>query len=427
MKNSKLKRTWQHLRRPVSGQKGMALFIAMVTIVLIMYLTMEVTYETSVDYIVNAQVVNKLKARYAAKAGLEISLLRIKIFQQAQAALGKSMGSSAAMLDEIWQFPLAWPPVLPDETNKIDKDAVKKIVNESSMQASWRADIKDEGSRIDINDLASPSEQLRKSTREQLENIFKSKIEDDEEWSKDNRDFPYKEILNNITDWLDKDSVTIENQAEESSIYKGAKGLPPNRNFRTIDEIRLVKGVTDEFFDVIAPRITIYGMKGINPNYAPKEVLMSLDVQVKEEIAQKIIERRDDPNLGPFEKAQDFWDFLDTLNVRIDDDVKKKIPIITDSVQNFRIISTGYFGSGDKIITSEIVAIVYDIDKIGTRVGKLMKEEETAKNPPPAGATGPTPGKTGADGTTPGGDSGSSDKQSEVAKGPPRIVYYSEK
>ena len=39
----------------------------------------------------------------------------------------------------------------------------------------------------------------------------------------------------------------------------------------------------DEFYDLLEPRVTIYGMKGINPNLANKEVLKSLDPGMTDE------------------------------------------------------------------------------------------------------------------------------------------------
>lgn len=409
----------KHLARPLSNERGMALFIAMTSIILILYLTVEITYETSVDYIVNAQVVNKLKAHYNARAGLELALLRIKIYQQAQASVGKQLGSQAAMLDEIWKFPLAWPPVLPEESHSIDKDSVNKIVEESGMQGGWRTDIQEEGSRIDLNDLVSKSEHLRENTKSQLLNIFKSKMESDENWARDNRELRYEEIVNNIIDWVDPDTQAVEG-GDESAKYT-EEGLPPHRAFRTLEEIRLVAGMTDQVYDLLAPYVTIYGAKGINPNYATKDVLMSIDVQIKPEIADKIIERRDDATLGFFEKPQDFWDFVAKEGVQLDSNFIKNFPLFTESIHNFRVISTGYFGSGKSLVSSEITAVTYDFTQISNRLAKMVKDEEKAKNPPqnPAGGQPPTGGNQS--------NNNSANSQSNVAKGRPRIVYYNEK
>jgi general secretion pathway protein K len=66
----------------LKNQKGIALILAMFTIVIVSYLATEIAYETNVEYLVNAAAVQHVKAYYAARAGIELSLLRIKIYNQ---------------------------------------------------------------------------------------------------------------------------------------------------------------------------------------------------------------------------------------------------------------------------------------------------------------------------------------------------------
>jgi general secretion pathway protein K len=57
---------------------------------LMIFLAVEVSYDTSVEYLVASQQVNRLKAYYAAKAGVEMSLLRILIYKKAMAQFWRS-------------------------------------------------------------------------------------------------------------------------------------------------------------------------------------------------------------------------------------------------------------------------------------------------------------------------------------------------
>ncbi len=77
--------------------------------------------------------------------------------------------------------------------------------------------------------------------------------------------------------------------------------------------------MTDEIYQVLAKRVTVYGSKGVNVNYSDKEVLKSLDIQMTDEIVDKIITRRSSPEEGgPFRNQEDFLEFLDTVGVRTD-------------------------------------------------------------------------------------------------------------
>src|SRR6185437_13554565 len=106
----------------------------------------------------------------------------------------------------------------------------------------------------------------------------------------------------------------------------------------------MVAGMKDDFYDLLKDRVTVYGSLGINVNYAPAKVLESLDSQITEEIATKIIGRRDDSKKGgPYHDTNDFYSYLQGLGVRTDDMQRNQIPLIFDPEYNFRITSIGTF------------------------------------------------------------------------------------
>ncbi len=292
----KVLRALRASKHPLNNNRGVALMIAISCIMLIMYFAMEISYDSNVEYIVNSQGLNRIKAYYAAKSGMQLSLLRIKIYQQAQSKFSAQLGNSP-MLEQIWKFPFAWPMPIPDELSAVDKDSFKKITKESSMDANYFVTIEDEGSKIDLNDLNSPSKALQESTKKQLLNIFIQKVKDDEEFGRVYSNTRFDELVNNIADWMSPKAQSLNggdkrqkygdlNQAVQSDYY------PPNRGFRTLAELHMVPDMNDDFYALLEPRITIYGMKAINPNLATKEVLKSLDPAITDELVADIIKRR---------------------------------------------------------------------------------------------------------------------------------------
>jgi general secretion pathway protein K len=414
-------------KKPVKNNKGVALLIAISCVMMIMYFAMEVTYDSQVEYIVNSQGLSRLKAYYAAKSGVQISLLRIKIYQQAQNKFASMLGSNATMLNQIWQFPFAWPFPVPAEVNAVDKDSFKKITKESWMDASYLVTIEDEGSKIDINDLNSPSKTLADLTRTQLLNIFAQKIKEDEEFGRQYASYRFDELINNIADWMSAKSVSL-NGGDKRSRYADmnkdsmSDAFPPNRDFRTLAELHMIPGMTDELFDILAPRITIYGMKGINPNIASKEVLKSLDPGMTEEVVKEVMARRDSQDKGgPFKDANDFWTFVQQKGARLEGKTDA-VPLIFDATFNFRIRSTGEFAGA----TREITAIVMDLDKSAAKIKGYMDKDQTQANGQQPGQQNPA----GAQQQTPGalnGPSGGNNAASALPKGPPRVVYWNER
>lgn len=377
----------------LKNQKGVALMLALTFVLIMMFLAVEVSYDAQVEYRITNSELDRLRAYYAAKAGADFSLLRINIFNQAANQFGSALGSKVSMLDLIWNFPFTWPPMVPDTVNSIDKDQIKETVKKSLLDSQFVAVIEAESGKIDVNDLASPSEALAKATNKQIVQLLKDRLDKDDDFARDNRSLRVEELVNNIADWIDADSES-KNGGAEKTAYKDApeKGIPPNEPMKTLDELHMVSGMTDELYSILLPRLTIYGLKGVGVNRASKEILRSLDAQIDDKVADEIIAWRSDdkaPGKGPFADEDAFKKFLGTQGINVDKFNASKIPLYFGSEKIFRIKSTGQFGRS----TREIIAIVYDFDTVKGRLKALMvtPSPSGSPSPSPSGSVAPTP------------------------------------
>ncbi len=404
-------------------KKGVALILAITTLMLMVYIATEVSKDSLTEYAVNVQELNRIKTYYAARSGMQIALLRVKLFQQAS-RLPLPPGVSK-YLDQIWKFPFAWPLPISGDVNSIDRDSMKKTNDESFMDASYTHTIEDEGSKIDLNDLASPSKTLQKMTKNQILNIFSQKIESDEEFRQDYQSFRFEELVNHIIDWMSDTNTSAGGGDKKSAFSSLGEGYPPNRGFRTIDELRLVPGMTEEFFNLLVGRITIYGMKAINPNTAPPEVLKALDPGMTDEAVKAAVKRRNNPDDGgPFQGEgenclKNFKTYVAQNGANRLTEEFDKIPMVCDKTVNFRIKSTGIYGNGKAAMMKNIMAVVIDLGRSATQIKSSIDKEKQAQNPtaPSAGADGSKP-QTGTKSGT--------EKQDPLPKGPPRVVYWTE-
>jgi len=91
-----------------------------------------------------------------------------------------------------------------------------------------------------------------------------------------------------IVDWRDEDDEPLDNGAE-SSYYEGlGEGYPcKNADFEVLEELLLVKGVTQAVFDKVKDRATVYGSGPVNINTADDLVLQSFGMSG--ELAEKIV------------------------------------------------------------------------------------------------------------------------------------------
>jgi len=398
-------------------KQGVALVMAVTILLFMVYVAKEVSSDSLIEYVVNSQELNRVKAYYAARNGMDVALLRVKIFQQtARLPLPPGM---AGELDQIWKFPFAWPIPIPTETNAIAKDSMAKLNSESFMDGSYTHTIDDEGSKIDLNDLVSPSKTLRDITKKELLTLFERKIEFDEEFRKNYQSFRFDDLINRITDWM-SDTDTSAGGGDKKQYFRDlGENYPPNRGFRTIDEMRLVPGMTEEFFAILQPQVTIYGMKAINPNTAPESVLKSLDKGMTDEAVKEALARRDNPEQGgPFKGTdsascnKDFADFVSSRGARLDPNFSQ-IPMVCDKVVNFRIKSIGIYGSGKSAVMKEITTVVMDLSRsasqIKSYIDKEKQQQQQQQNP-----------------GTPAGPTSATQKQDPLPKGPPRVVYWLE-
>ena len=82
-----------------------------------------------------------------------------------------------------------------------------------------------------------------------------------------------------------------DNNASRDSASKGMF-QPRHGPFQSVDELRLVSGVTPQLYRQIAPALTVYSQHQMaDPQLAPHEVLAALPGMTPERVAQMLLER----------------------------------------------------------------------------------------------------------------------------------------
>ncbi|MFA5118404.1 MAG: hypothetical protein WC695_06085 [Candidatus Omnitrophota bacterium] len=99
-----------------------------------------------------------------------------------------------------------------------------------------------------------------------------------------------QELAASIIDWRDADSaLSISTGSAEDSYYKNLK-YPydaKNADFEVLDELLLVKEVTQSLFNRVSPFLTVFGNGKININTASREVLLAIGFS--EDLAEKVL------------------------------------------------------------------------------------------------------------------------------------------
>lgn len=421
--------------KSINNNSGIALLVAIFAFVLMFTIATEVSYDTTVEYTIASQQVQRIKAYYAAKSGLELSLLRVQLYKAAMVALGDTLGPQKQMLDLIWQFPLTWPPAIPEKAKvtEVDKSQLKSAVEKSLMDAQYATTITGESGKINLNNLGSEVKAIKESTKSEVLKIFDNEMRTNDEFRRRNAGVNFEEIVNWIMDWVSAGNDSA-NGGDKMRPYdkfpltdSNKDFIPARRPFKTMDELHMVAGMKDEYFKLLEDRVTIYGIDGVNVNYAPKDVLMSLDASFTEEAANAVIKRRQDPKEGgPFppgdECDKQFLNFVSQYGVNVRSITDSKILLICEPEFNFRVTSTGLFQKAKR----EIMVITFDLDNLPGRLADALNKQDQAAN------QGPTASQTQAPATQGQPNAGTpaktDDKKNKMKapKGRPTVVYWEE-
>lgn len=419
--------------------RGAALMLALFVTTLLMFIATEIMFETSVEYIVSTQSVNRVRAYWAARSGVEISLLRIHVYRQALSLAGQAL-PNPAVLNAIWNVPFAWPPPVPQNSSASDTGDLRKLIAQSALsqlKMSYLSTIESEGGKIDINDLGSPSRIMAETAKRQLIELLNNKMASDEVFMEQFRGTDFLRVIHNIADWIDAD-IESRNGGDEQSPY-GERAIPgvvpANQPFKSIEELNWVAGMNDALFDAIAPAVTLYGSKGINVNLAPKEVFSAFGPAFTPERIDRIMQDRSDPRRAPFKSEDEFLEYLQSIGISgnpFDQGELGAAPLVFDPETIFRIRSTGQSGQA----RFDITAVVYDPSRVLSRLENALTAQASRQkyqNSSPAAGTTSQGGSLQSQpaGTTSQQTSTSPQAQTQTQNAPyplrrPKIVLWNE-
>ena len=349
--------------------------------------------DSQLEYQFNRYRMNQLQARYNAKSGVGLSLLRIYIFKGVEKSLsGQWLSITRPLLDQLWVFPFFWPFSASEELLESENQDLQIITKQSFLKGAYRASIFPEDGLLDVNDLSSPLTPLREFTYKSLFNLLLNSMEERKELKDKYGAKVLEEILNNLSDWTDLDNDS-QNGGSENLLEDGKK--PLNRSFISIEEIKKVPGVTMEIFEILKPHITVYGAKSLNINYTSKEILQAL--KIPEDLADQILFRTqmNSDHYNPFLNQEAFCDFMEKMNFSFCEELNdqyKTLEVLRFGYPiAFRIKSSGeYKGNIAKLET-----LIYDLSPMALNYQKFLYHEKQRQKQEEAGTAGPSEQRSG--------------------------------
>jgi len=262
--------------------------IVLIAIVILAAAVSEFSFNTRVNLRMTRNVQNEVKAYFNARSGIMVALFTL----QAKEVVDKMVGMYAGLLGgantnsiEIWR---AIGPLCDGfSSSKLALYGIDLVDLEgidgmgAGENESFTCKVELEDGKINLNQVKTPQDKqtLYVELRGLFMRYFHSDLFDENERLLD-------EVIGNIIDWADPD----DNRSQfEAGIFVeglgggGERAAPDDAEYKvknafydTVEEVRMVEGVTDDLFCLLDDRVTVYNTEKLNINSADLETVKGL-------------------------------------------------------------------------------------------------------------------------------------------------------
>lgn len=381
------------MNKPLQNQRGVAMMMAMITMLLMTILAAELIYETSVYNGIVFRQVETLRARMLARSGLRLALLQVRAAKKAAGmAKGMGMGDSAnSLVDQLWQTPLILPPPVPPGAGGIETTAITEFNKELNLQGTISINITGENSRVSLNEIiygrstststgtatgtststaTSTAVDTAESRQKELQtartalveivdSLLQKRRETDEKFADRTSNLNGQILVGNLLAWMDP-NTPMDGENRDKLEYYNRHDPPYSPKEAPLvheSEIFMVKGFDDEIARIFQDNFTTQFTNAVNVNDATPLLLQALIPELNANDAELIVKRRNDETQGgKFKSEQEFWAFLETIGdfsqskARLQNQGKK----LLGSETAYRVTVTGTSGG----VTKTWVALV---------------------------------------------------------------------
>lgn len=311
------------MRGRPAGERGVALLVTLMILVLIMTLVWEIFHLGARAAQTGAYGRDSIRAELVAEGGIGA----------ARIVLREDTGNNDYdTLDEVWSRPV--PPI------DLGEGTIHILVE-------------DEERKINLNRLVLPNGYAPDDQMLAVFRLLLGILEID------------PTLADAVVDWLDNDDTPRVGGAE--SAYYQSRPFPykaKNDLFDTVDELRLVRGVTPEVFEKLRPFVTVHSSGKVNLNTAPKQILQALSAgqdaaeggEITEAVADEIIAYRKDT---PFRKIDEIRNVSPSLSALYQKTRFRDLLEVRSTA--FHIRSVG-----------EVVGTTRAIEAVGIRTGNAI-------------------------------------------------------
>ncbi len=271
-------------RRP---DRGVALVVVLTGIAILAAFSTEFAYRTRVDIQVASNLERRVQAYFHARSAMEIARLVItsqKFVDQAVAAFGGGVPGLAKGNFELWRYACKFAEVFSTSSLNFMGLELMNLKGQPGIgveQGGFSCEVTPEDSRINLN--ASLTAADRKAMFTKLYALLRGQV-DEEAGPRDDR--KAVELILNIMDWTDPDDERSDIDSNGNFVQAAGAGenvdyakygyRARNAKMDSVEEVRLVEGMTDDLFCRFGRQFTVYPTEKLNVNEAELPLIKAI-------------------------------------------------------------------------------------------------------------------------------------------------------
>jgi len=282
-----MRRRWRPTAGGAKRERGSALIATVVVIVVIATAAADFAYNTQVDLSSAVNSRDDLRAHYLARSGINLSRLLLRVQERIVEPKRKYLGGMDIQVAD-------YTPLLMSAFNSREgAEALGSLLGIESSgikglgvdMGSFDLEMESLDGRLNINcggGTNSGSANVIRFAAALASIMLPTRYNHLFEEPDDNGQYADRlEVMRAIIDWADQDTVMFGSSAVED--YRYNQGEDPyeikNHYYDTVEELRLVKGVDDDFMSAFGDALTVYGDCKVNVNLAEAPLITALIIQ----------------------------------------------------------------------------------------------------------------------------------------------------
>lgn len=273
-------------------RRGLALLFSLAIIAFLTVSVLEFAYQSRVQIYLAANARDDLKAHYLAKSAMNLGVLLLNFQYELEkdALVGRFMRNSNFQI-----YPLVNLFLSPFNSGSLSTPVGAIDLKDSGAtgfgisHGDFEVSIAPEEGKMNLNSFSGGNVRQNKVTwlcllmfGEQHDDIFDTEI------GTGGERIEREQLISNIIDWVDDDEVRTQlnelcvlegdGSGDEGSRYarRDTDFDVKNAKLTSLEELRLVDGVTDQVYERFADSFTIYPIEKVNLNLANFLVIQSL-------------------------------------------------------------------------------------------------------------------------------------------------------